>query len=100
MENQTPKLKYIKRDAAIDIKVGTQLLLKLQQMMVFLLLDKSEEELKDFEAKAPTLQQEDLQEDSWQYHFLTLRDLVFHLEAQAEAQGFVQEMDEAEAAKQ
>ena len=43
-----PKVKLIRHNAIIDIKIGTGFLQKLQQMLVFFTIDRTPEELEEY----------------------------------------------------
>lgn len=77
---QSNEILAIPKDAVIPVKIGTGYLLRLQKLLVHLIADKSKEELKDLEER---LKDNTIEEDSWMYHFQTIRDFVSYVEQTA-----------------
>jgi len=81
-------VKMIKSDAIIDIKISTGFMQKLQQMLMFIIKDLTEEDLKLYKELAETKQA--FTED-WMEPLTALSVLLKELELKAEEQGFVYE---------
>jgi hypothetical protein len=85
-----PKVKLIKHDAIIDIKIGTGFLQKLQQMLVFMTADLSPE---DLELYRKLNEENNGFTEPWMDHLTTLSVLLKEIETKAEEQGFTYEGD-------
>lgn len=70
----------IPKDALVPIKVGTSFLLRLQQAMLFMLKDRTKEELKELES---FISIDKVPESTWQYTYCTIGLLVTAIEQQA-----------------
>jgi hypothetical protein len=84
------KVKMIKHNAVIDIKIGTGFLQKLQKMLLFITMDITPEEMNLY--KTLTEKNEELTEP-WMEHLTTLSILLKEIETKAEEQGFTYEGD-------
>lgn len=84
------KVKMIKHDAIIDIKIGTGFLQKLQKMLLFMTIDITPEDMELY--KELTEKNEELTEP-WMEHLSTLSILLKEIETKAEEQGFTYEGD-------
>ena len=89
-KTETPKVKLFRHNAIIDIKIGTGFLQKLQQMLVFLTIDRTAEELETYRQ----LNEENQGfTEPWMDHLTTLSVLLKEIETKAEEQGFTYEGD-------
>jgi hypothetical protein len=84
------KVKMIKHDAIIDIKIGTGFLQQLQKMLLFMTVDLTTEDMELY--KKLTEKNEELTEP-WMEHLTTLSILLKEIETKAEEQGFTYEGD-------
>lgn len=84
------KLTLIKKDAQIPLIVGTGFLSRLQQVLLSLLEDKTEEEL---QILTNHIQENSVPVDTWMYHFETISLLIREIEAKAFEKGLVEEVD-------
>ena len=84
------KVKMIKHDAVIDIKIGTGFLQKLQKMLLFMTIDLTPEDMELY--KKLNENNEELTEP-WMEHLTTLSILLKEIETKAEEQGFTYEGD-------
>jgi hypothetical protein len=79
------KIKMIKPDAIIDIKIGTGFLQQIQHLLIFLAKDLKPEQLeqykKEAEEKIPFTEE-------WMTHITTISILLKEIEEKAELQGF------------
>lgn len=87
------KVKMIKHNAVIDIKIGTGFLQKLQKMLLFVTMDITPEQMELY--KILTEKNEELTEP-WMDHLTTLSILLKEIETKAEEQGFTYEGDIAD----
>lgn len=84
------KIKMIKPDAIIDIKIGTGFLQKLQNLTIYLTKDLSTEQLEAYKTEAEA--NKGFSED-WMNHVTTMSVLLKELETNADTQGFSYEED-------
>jgi len=84
------KIKMIKPDAIIDIKIGTGFLQKLQNLTVFLVKDLTPEQLETYKTEAEA--NKGFSEE-WMDHVTTMSVLLKELETNADTQGFSFEQD-------
>lgn len=87
---QSPKIKMIKKDAIMDIKIGTGFLQRLQKMLIYLSKDASEEDMRRYGEMAKN--NEEFTED-WMEHLMTMTILLKEIETKAEEQGHTYEDD-------
>ena len=82
------KIKMIKPDAIIDIKIGTGFLQQIQQLLMFLAKDLTPEQLeqykKEADEKVPFTEE-------WMSHITTISILLKEIETKADEQGFTYE---------
>jgi hypothetical protein len=87
------KIKLIKPDAIIDIKIGTGFLQQIQHVLMFLAKDLTTEQLtqykKEAEEKVPF-------SEEWMTHITTVSILLKEIETKAEEQGYTYEGDVSE----
>lgn len=81
-------VKVIKQDALVNIKVGTGFIQKLQNLLMYIAQDLSEEQLEVY--KNLTEKKEEYTED-WMNHLYTVSILLKEIEDQAEIQNFISE---------
>jgi hypothetical protein len=84
------KVIMIKHDALIKIEVGAGFMKKLQELLVYLSIDLSLEEIEEYKRQIES--GEEFTED-WMKHVTTLSSLLKDLESKAEQQGFTYEAD-------
>lgn len=84
------KIKLIKPEAIIDIKIGTGFLQKIQHVLMFLAKDLTPEQLAQYKKEA----EEKIEfTEEWMHHITTVSTLLKELEINADAQGFSYEID-------
>lgn len=74
------KVQFIKKDAIIPIKIGSEFLRRMQMMSVFLVQDKPEAEIEELRNQ---MGMGTIPEGTWMYHFETLAVLIHTLEQTA-----------------
>lgn len=79
----TTPVKMIKKDAIINIGVGTGFLYKLQQAQLFMLQERTPEE----QANYATLLEKNALSEPWMEHLTTISALIREIEVQAEKSG-------------
>lgn len=84
------KMKVFKRDAVVHLPIGTAFYLKLKDLLVFLMEDKTDEQIKEFETAI--IEKKEITED-WMAHLFTIVLLIRALEDKAEVDGFLEEKD-------
>ena len=88
------KIKMIKKEASIEIKVGAGFLQKIQKLLFFIAANVSEEEIEQYKKEAENSQKPDFEfTEDWMNHITTLSILLKEIETKAEEQGFVYEED-------
>lgn len=88
-------IKVIKKDAIIDIKVGTGFLQKLQKLMIHIISDVSPEQLAEYKKEAENFKQDSEFSEDWMEHLTTISVLVKEIEQQAETQGYTYDREES-----
>jgi hypothetical protein len=83
-------IKMIKKDAAIQITVGSGFMQKIQAVVLYLVSDRTDEELAEFQRQA--VAKEELTLD-WMEHLSTMMLLMNEIETKAEEQGFTYDAD-------
>jgi len=86
-------IKMIKKDAAIQITVGSGFMQKIQAVVLYLVSDRTDEELAEFQRQA--VAKEELTLD-WMEHLSTMMLLMNEIETKAEEQGFTYDADVTE----
>lgn len=85
------KIKMIKKDAIVDIKIGTGFLQKLQQLLISLTADLSPEQLELYKKESESLKNLDDFSEPWMLSITTLSILLKEIESEAEKQGLTYE---------
>jgi hypothetical protein len=80
----------IKKDAAIQITIGSGFMQKIQAVVLYLVSDRTDEELAEFQRQA--VAKEELTLD-WMEHLSTMMLLMNEIETKAEEQGFTYDAD-------
>jgi hypothetical protein len=83
-------IKMIKKDAAIQVVISSGFLQKIQAIVVYMVNERSDEELAEFQKLA--MAKEDLTLD-WMEHLSTMMLLMNEIETKAEEQGFTYDAD-------
>jgi hypothetical protein len=83
-------IKMIKKDAAIQITIGSGFMQKIQAVVLYLVSDRTDEELAEFQRQA--VAKEELTLD-WMEHLSTMMLLMNEIETKAEEQGFTYDAD-------
>lgn len=91
------KVKMIKKDAKINIEIGTGFLQKLQKLMMYVVADLKEEDVKRYSEESKTYDAAVGFSEDWMEHLTTVSILIKEIEEKAEAQGAVYEKDIDEA---
>ena len=73
MSEQPEGLYYIPKNAKIPVEIGSGFLLRLQKALVFLISDKSPQEIQELQDH---IKNNTVPEDTWMDHFLTIQTLV------------------------
>lgn len=91
MEEEVKGVQYIPKDAQIPIQIGSAFLQRLQKLLLFILEDKTDEDLAEL-TKHVTNQT--IPEDSWMYHYQTLQILILTIEQTAIDKNLIVTKDE------
>jgi len=83
-------IKMIKKDAAIQVTIGSAFIQKIQAIVVDMVNERTDEELAEFQRLA--VAKEELTLD-WMEHLSTMMLLMNEIETKAEEQGFTYEAD-------
>jgi hypothetical protein len=83
-------IKMIKKDAAIQVTIGSGFMQKIQAVVLYLVSDRTDEELAEFQRQA--VAKEELTLD-WMEHLSTMMLLMNEIETKAEEQGFTYDAD-------
>jgi len=83
----------IKKDAAIQITIGSGFMQKIQAVVLHMVSDRTDEELAEFQRQA--VAKEELTLD-WMEHLSTMMLLMNEIETKAEEQGFTYDADVTE----
>jgi hypothetical protein len=86
-------IKMIKKDAAIQITIGSGFMQKIQAVVLHMVSDRTDEELAEFQRQA--VAKEELTLD-WMEHLSTMMLLMNEIETKAEEQGFTYDADVTE----
>jgi hypothetical protein len=85
------KIKMIKKDAVIDLKVGTGFIQKLQKVLMQVAADLTPEQLEQYKKEAVSVSNgEDFTED-WMDTLTTISLLIREIETEADKQGHTYE---------
>jgi hypothetical protein len=91
------KVKMIKKDAKINIEIGTGFLQKLQKLMMYVVADLKEEDVKRYSEESKNYDVNVGFSEDWMEHLTTISVLIKEIEEKAETQGAVYEKDIDEA---
>lgn len=86
--SDSPVIKMIKKDAVINIKIGTGFLQKLQKIMFYIISELKPEDLERYKTEAQNLKQGDEFSEDWMEHLTSISLLIKEIESEAEKQGF------------
>ncbi len=78
--NPTQNVEMIRKDAIIPVEVGAGFYARLQQMLAFMVKDKTEEEIKEMQ---DAVNSGKINPESWHYHYDTLLSLCQALDKKA-----------------
>lgn len=84
------KIKMIKPDAIIDIKIGTGFLQQIQQLLMFLAKDLKSDQLEQYKKEAD---EKIPFTEEWMTHITTVSVLLKEIEEKADEQGFAFEQE-------
>jgi hypothetical protein len=88
----------IRKDAQVQITIGTNFIKQLQDASLFMLLSKTETEIDDFQKE---LNEGKLEfEQPWKTHYITMMSLLRGIDIAAEEQGFVDQVPQDQAPSQ
>ena len=83
----------IKKDARIKVEIGTGFLQKLQSLMIFIVTDLKEEDIKRYSEESKNYDEAVGFSENWMEHLATISMLIKDIEEKAETQGAVYEKD-------
>jgi len=86
-------IKMIKKDAAIQITIGSGFMQKIQAVVLHMVSERTDEELTEFQRQA--VAKEELTLD-WMEHLSTMMLIMNEIEIKAEEQGFTYDADVTE----
>jgi hypothetical protein len=81
------KMKMIKKDAVIDIKIGTGFFQKLQKLLLNVASDLTPEQLEKYRKEAVAAVSSDDFSEDWMNNLTTISVLLKEIEVEAEKQG-------------
>lgn len=87
------KIKMIKKDAAIEIKIGAPFLQKIQKLLVYVASTITPEQLEQYKKEAESFKSDSEFSEDWMEHITTLSILLKEIETKAEEQGFTYDQD-------
>ena len=88
--SEKPKVPVIRNDAQVRIVLGTGFIKQLQDVSLYMLMSRPEDEIDAFSKE---LQSEKLEfEDSWKTHYITIAALLRAIDVAAKEQNFVDEV--------
>jgi len=94
MSQQSPeKVKMLKSDAIIIVKISTGFLQKLQALMMYMGEQISTEQMQKFQEESQKIKDSIKFSEDWMNHLFTIAVLVREIEREAIEQGFSYEMD-------
>lgn len=88
--SSSPKVKMIKQDAIIKIEIGTGFLKKLQHLLLYITQDLTTEQLENYKK---IVQEGSEFTEEWMDSLNTISFLLKEIEAKADEQGFIFEMN-------
>ena len=83
-------IKMIKKDATIQVTIGSGFMQKIQAVVLYMVSERTDEELAEFQRQA--VAKEELTLD-WMEHLSTMMLLMNEIETKAEEQGFTYDAD-------
>jgi hypothetical protein len=84
------KVPVIRKDAQVQITLGTSFIKQLQDLSLFLIMSKSEAEIDEFQRE---LGEKNIEfEEAWKTHYITMMYLLRGIDQAAEEQGFVDQV--------
>ena len=86
-------IKMIKKDATIQVTIGSGFMQKIQAIVLYMVSERTDEELAEFQRQA--VAKEELTLD-WMEHLSTMMLLMNEIETKAEEQGFTYDADVTE----
>lgn len=84
MEEEVKGVHYIPKTALIPIEVGSGYLQRLQKLLIYMLDDKTPEEIENLKQN---LINNKVAEDSWEYQYQTVQTLIITIEQTAIEKG-------------
>lgn len=84
----------IRKDAQVQITLGTNFIKQLQETSLFMLLSQTETEIDNFQKELNEGKQEF--EEPWKTHYITIMSLLRGIDIAAEEQGFVNQVPQEE----
>lgn len=85
------KIKMIKKDAVVDIKIGAGFLQKIQKIMFYIAAQLTPEQVEQFKKEAESFKEGSEFSEEWMDHLTTISILIKEVEKEADKQGFVYE---------
>jgi len=87
------KIKMIKKDAAVEIKIGAGFLQKIQKIMFYIAGQVTPEQVEQYKKEAENFKEDSEFSEDWMDHITTISVLIKEIEKEAEKQGFIYEED-------
>ena len=87
------KIKMIKKDASIEIKIGAGFMQRIQKLLFYIASDLTAEQLDKFKLEAESFKEGSEFTEDWMEHITTISVLLKELQDAAEQQGFAYEED-------
>lgn len=80
MQEEPKGVHYIPKSALIPVKIGSGFIQRLQRLLIFLIQDKTPEEI---ELLQKALEDNSAEEDSWMYQYETIQTMILIIEKTA-----------------
>lgn len=87
------KVKMIKKDAVVDIKIGAGFLQKIQKIMFYIAAELTPEQVEQYKTEAENFKEGSEFSEDWMDHLTTISILIKEVEARADEQGHIYEED-------
>ena len=87
------KVKMIKKDAVVDIKIGAGFLQKIQKIMFYIAAGLTPEQVEQYKTEAENFKEGSEFSEDWMDHLTTISILIKEVEARASEQGHIYEED-------
>lgn len=88
----------IRKDAQVQITLGTNIIKQLQELSLFILASQPETDIDNFQKELSDNVQ--TFEEPWKTHYMSIATLLYYVDEAAKEQGFVDQVPESQASSQ